>query len=128
MLYYQQRNTRAFSYTRTLIISFEIFCVQLDSQMQDATQMSLVWMSVCNDIGNVLCVCVCVCLCDVNISLYTAVVYSYIRDTQRAARGPYAACHFFLLVDEGPSQHSLNAFCATPMTMKMSSFFTNFYN
>jgi hypothetical protein len=34
-------------------------------------------------------------------------------------------CDFF---NEGPSHHSLKAFCATPIKMlRMSSFFTNFY-
>jgi hypothetical protein len=28
----------------------------------------------------------------------------------------------FFFLDEGPSHHSLKAFCATPMMMKMSSF------
>jgi hypothetical protein len=36
---------------------------------------------------------------------------------------------YLFLLDEGPSHHSLKAFCATPIKlMRMSSSFTNFYN
>jgi hypothetical protein len=46
------------AFKRLHILSFEIFCFQLNSQMHDATRMSLVCMSMYNYIGSVCFVCV----------------------------------------------------------------------
>jgi hypothetical protein len=52
----------ALAFKRLHILSFEIFCFQLNSQMHDGTRMSLVCMSMYSYIGSVCFVCVCVCV------------------------------------------------------------------